>query len=236
MKENGKPKIAIVTGANRGIGLEACRQLAQRDVLVILTARTAVKASKAAENLRAEGLEVDAQVLDVQSLSDATALSNYTKGKYGKLDILVNNAGVILENDCPITELDVQSAMKALHANCFGALTVTQALLPALLASAEARIINVSSGMAAINDMRGDRSAYRLSKLCLNGISIMLAAELREKAIVNSVCPGWVRTDMGGPNAPRSVEQGAATITYLALDAPSGVRGKFWRDGNVIPW
>lgn len=229
--------IAVVTGASRGIGLEVSRQIARRGARVILTARDAAAGRKAVEPLAREGLPVEFHPLDVTSDDSARELARHLDGSGGRLDLLINNAGVFSDSDAGAATVDLTAVRATMETNCYGALRVIQALLPLLRRSPRGRIINVSSGMGQLSDMWGGDAAYRLSKTCLNALTATLAYDLRETPIaVNCMCPGWVRTAMGGEKAPRTVEEGADTAVWLALDAPDDLRGKFVRDRKVIPW
>lgn len=223
-------KIAVVTGGNRGIGREVCRQLAAAGVMVVLTARDFDKAEKVSDELTGEVIPFK---LDVTDAGDSEALYRFLLDSYNHLDILVNNAGTNPGAKGLITS-DIEEIQSVYNANFFGPLIVVKALYSLLAKSDSGRIINVASGMGALKDLSGNYAAYRLSKAGLNAQTIILADELKHTNIkVNSVCPGWVRTDMGGSTAPRSVEQGAETIVWLALekDIPTG---KFFRDKKEI--
>jgi NAD(P)-dependent dehydrogenase (short-subunit alcohol dehydrogenase family) len=212
-------KTALVTGANKGIGSEVARQLDKKGWRVIRTARRPPDDSF---------IELD--VTDPASIAAAAQ-------KVDALDVLVNNAGILEDGDENVLTLDASIVRRALETNTLGPLRVTQAFLPALLKSRQARIVNVSSGGGQLSDMGTWAPAYCISKTALNAVTVQLANALREKNIpVNSVCPGWVRTDMGGPNAPRSVEEGADTIVWLVTEAPRSLTGKFLRDRKEIPW
>jgi len=229
--------IAVVTGANRGIGFEVCRQLAQRGVNVVLTARAAPLGLAASAQLNREGLPVEFHELEVTDDASIKMLKEHLEKKFGLINVLVNNAGTGVSGDGAALEVDLAVIRKALEVNCFGSLRIIQALIPLLKKSPNARIVNVSSGMGAFSTMKGGLAAYRLSKTCLNAVTTMVASELADTGIaVNAVCPGWVKTRMGGQTAPRSVEEGADTIVWAALDVPSTLSGKFLRDREVIPW
>ena len=229
--------VALVTGANRGIGLETCRQLARRGLSVILTARNSSLGEAAAAELRNEGLAVSFRRLDVTDEASINSLKESVEEEFGRLDVLINNAGTGARGDASVSEVKVEALRQALETNCFGALRVTQALLPLLKKSGGGRIVNVSSGMGALNSMGGGLAAYRVSKTCLNAVTAALASELEgSNVIANAMCPGWVKTRMGGPQATRPVKEGADTAVWLALDAPADIRGKFLRDRQVIPW
>jgi NAD(P)-dependent dehydrogenase (short-subunit alcohol dehydrogenase family) len=158
------------------------------------------------------------------------------KRTYGRLDILINNAGIIAKGDAPGLTVDLEAIRATLETNTLGPLHLSQILVPLLRRSKSARIVNLSSGMGALSEMEGDDAAYRISKTALNAMTAILAAELRDVVAVNAACPGWVKTDMGGPNADRDLEEGADTPVWLALDAPQSLTGKFMRDRKVIPW
>jgi NAD(P)-dependent dehydrogenase (short-subunit alcohol dehydrogenase family) len=234
--------VAVVTGANRGLGLETCRQLARRDISVVLTCRARDRGEVAAAQLRAEGLDVRFQLLDVTEAAAVDALSAFLQAEFGRLDILVNNAGVFSDPYDPadpgpasIFNADLDTIRRALETNTFGALRVAQALIP--LMDGRGTVVNVSSGMGQLSDMNGCCPGYRLSKTALNAVTRILADELKHTRIrVNSVCPGWVKTDMGGAGAERSVQEGAAGIVWAACLPDDGPSGGFFRDGKPIPW
>jgi NAD(P)-dependent dehydrogenase (short-subunit alcohol dehydrogenase family) len=230
-------KIAVVTGANRGIGLEICRQLARNGVKVMLTSRDALKGEAAVDGLRGEELDIAFHQLDVTDPASVGRLGADLQSEYGRLDILINNAGVMPEHGeaAGVFTADVDLVRGILETNTLGPLRVAQALIP--LMGGEGRVVNVSSGMGQLAEMNGGWPGYRLSKAALNALTRILAAELEGTRVkVNSVCPGWVRTDMGGPGASRSVEQGAETPVWLALLPDDGPTGGFFRDKQPIPW
>ena len=233
-------RVAVVTGANRGLGLETCRQLAARGLKVILTSRDAAKGQAAAERLVGEGVDLVFHQLDVTDPESAGRLARYIENSVGRLDVLVNNAGVFpdpLRAGASVFEARPETLRVGMETNAFGALFVCQALVPLMLRGEYGRIVNVSSGMGQLSDMNGRHPAYRMSKTALNALTRILADELKDTNIlVNSVCPGWVRTDMGGPDADRPVEEGADTIVWLATLADDGPSGGFFRDRKRIPW
>jgi NAD(P)-dependent dehydrogenase (short-subunit alcohol dehydrogenase family) len=222
-------KTVLITGAYRGLGFEVARQLAERGWHVILTARKQDQGAAAAAKLKnATFLQ-----LDITSQSSVAGAAK----KLGQLDVLINNAAIIADNDQDVLTIKPEIVARTIETNALGALRVSQAFVAHLLKSAAGRIVNVSSGAGQLSDMGTWSPAYSASKTTLNAITCLFAAALKEKGIaVNSVCPGWCRTDMGGPNAPRSVEQGADGIVWLAADAPQDKTGLFWRDKQVIPW
>jgi NAD(P)-dependent dehydrogenase (short-subunit alcohol dehydrogenase family) len=227
--------IVVVTGANRGIGLEISRQLATRGAEVVLTARKSGAGKAAVKRLAVQNLTVQFRLLDVTSGKSIVALREFLKRTYGRLDVLINNAGIIAKGDAPALEVDMETVRVTLETNALGPFHLSQALAPLLQRSKRARIVNMSSGMGALSEMEGDYAAYRISKTALNAVTTILAAELR-RVSVNAACPGWVRTDMGGRSAERDVGEGADTPVWLALDAPQSLTGKFIRDRRVISW
>lgn len=230
-------KVIVVTGANRGIGFEIVRQLARRGAQVVLTARSAAAGQDAVAKLQAEGLVVGFQPLDVTNEQSILKIQEFFKATPAKLDVLINNAGILSDQDTDALKVDHATVRSTFETNTLAPLRLTQVLAPLLKKSSAGRVINLSSGMGALSDMGADHAAYRLSKTALNGVTAMLAVALAADNIaVNAVCPGWVRTDMGGPNAQRDVAQGAATPVWLALDAPQSLTGKYIRDKKVIPW
>lgn len=225
-----RTRTAIVTGANRGIGLETARQLAAAGLRVIATARDPERGAAA---VRAAGAEY--APLDVSDESSRLAFRDWAAVHAPQVDVLVNNAGIYPEQDGKGLETDLDVLRSTLEVNTLGPLRLVQLLAPRF--SAGAQIINVSSGMGQLFDMGGASPAYRLSKTALNAVTRILAAELSGRGVaVNSVCPGWVRTDMGGASATRPVEKGAETIVWLALQGPGGPSGGFFRDRQPIPW
>lgn len=228
---SAKGKVALVTGGNRGIGKEVCRQLADLGVVVLVGARDGAKAQQAKEDLAAEGRDLHPVTLDVSSdESVQNFLANLDDGP-GPVDILVNNAGAMYAADPqPATVLS------ALNVNSVGAYRLLHALVPGMSKRGYGRAVNVSSGMGALNDMGGGNPAYRISKTAMNGVTTFFHASSPASVKVNAVCPGWVRTDMGGASAPRDVEQGASGIVWAATLPDDGPSGGFFRDGKPIAW
>jgi len=228
-------KTALVTGANKGIGFEVARQLARQGFRVFLGARNEKAGHAAAEKLRAEG-DVVFLKIDVSDADSIRAAAEEFARQGDRLDVLVNNAGVLLDEDKSALTITREIFETTLRTNTLGPWLVAQAFAPLLKKSPEPRIVNVSSGGGQLEDgADGWAPGYCVSKTALNGVTVQLAAAL-PKFAVNSVCPGWVRTDMGGEGAARSVGEGAATIVWLATDAPHDLTGKFVKDRKVIPW
>ena len=229
-------RIVVVTGAGRGIGLEITRQLAAGGDTVVLGARDPVKGKAVAEELASEGLDVVAEQLDVTDVGGLTTLARALDDRFGRVDGLVNNAAISYDNWQSATNADLEAVVDAMDTNVFGAWRTTQALLPLLRRSGHGRIVNVSSGAGALTAMGGGLPAYKLSKVSLNALTRMWAAELADDHIlVNAVCPGWVATDMGGPGG-RPVTEGAAGIVWAVNLPDSGATGGFFRDRRPIPW
>jgi NAD(P)-dependent dehydrogenase (short-subunit alcohol dehydrogenase family) len=228
---------ALVTGANRGIGREVARQLAQRGYQVLLTARDSAQASAAAEQIASEtGASVRALALDVSDPQSIEAAAAAVREDPGRLDVLVNNAGVGLDFGVSGTAPDFEAIEQTLQTNFYGAYRLTIALLELLRNSPHPRIVNVSSGMGGVAEMGGWSPGYRVSKAALNAVTRILSTELKDHGfLVNSACPGFVKTDMGGPmGASKSVEDGAAGIVWLATLPDDGPGGGFFRDGRPV--
>ncbi|MEV5789999.1 SDR family NAD(P)-dependent oxidoreductase [Streptomyces sp. NPDC059980] len=222
--------IALVTGANRGIGREVARRLAAEGHTVYLTARSAKGAADAAAAIG--GRDVRPLRLDVTSDDDVTAAAR----DIGALDVLINNAAITYDTWQRAVSADLDVVREAAETNLYGPWRLTRALLPQLRASAHPRVVNVSSEAASLTSMGGGTPAYAASKVALNALTRMFAAELRSDGIlVNAVCPGWVATDMGGAGG-RPVEEGAASVLWAATLPDDGPTGGFFRDGRPLPW
>jgi NAD(P)-dependent dehydrogenase (short-subunit alcohol dehydrogenase family) len=230
-------RVALVTGANRGIGFEVCRQLAEKDFVVLLTARDAPKAQTAARKLANAGT-VEALLLDVADASSIKKAVAEVAHRYGRLDILINNAGINYDTWETVQNADIDgTVVETIGTNLLGPWRACQAFLPLLRKSKSARIVNVSSESGSLAHMGAGPPAYQVTKAALNALTRTLAGELRHAHIlVNTVCPGWVATDMGGAGAPRSVEDGAAGIVWAATLPQNGPTGGFFRDGKPLPW
>ncbi|HZN26178.1 MAG TPA: SDR family oxidoreductase [Burkholderiales bacterium] len=231
-------RIALVTGGNRGIGFEICRQLATRGLAVILGARDAGEGKAAAKTLRDEGLPVEFHRLDVTSCRSIRACVAALAERRGRIDVLVNNAGVLLDpRGSRFLDSKLDTYRDTLEANLYGPLQLAQAVIPLMKGKRYGRIVNMSSGLGQLSEMGTGTPAYRLSKTSLNALTRILAAEFHgNNILVNSVCPGWVRTRMGGEGASRTPAQGADTAVWLATLPDDGPTGGFFRDRQPIPW
>jgi NAD(P)-dependent dehydrogenase (short-subunit alcohol dehydrogenase family) len=228
-------RVALVSGGNRGLGREVARRLAEDGYAVVIGSRDLAKGRAAAAEL---GENVSAGGLDVTDSASIESCLQAIDDAHGRLDVLVNNAGIEgggWRTDA--TDVDLDEVRDTLETNLFGAWKLTQAALPLMRRNRYGRIVNLSSGMGQLDEMGGHAPSYRLSKVGLNALTRMLTAELDgENILVNSCCPGWVRTGMGGPNARRSVEEGGDTPHWLATLPDDGPRGGFFRDRKPIPW
>jgi NAD(P)-dependent dehydrogenase (short-subunit alcohol dehydrogenase family) len=235
--ESTNKKIAIVTGANRGIGLETCRQLSQKGIITILTSRDENFGKKAIASLSKEGGDLLYHQLDVSDSGSVAGLKDFVSEKFKRCDILVNNAGVFLDRGVSIFDLPQKILQETLEINFFGALKMCREFLPMMQEIGYGRIVNVSSGMGSIASMGGGSAAYKLSKLAMNGMTRIMADEIKDDNIkINTMAPGWVRSDMGGANAPRSLAQGADTISWLATLPDDGPSGGFFEDRAPAAW
>ncbi|WP_332667309.1 SDR family oxidoreductase [Aeromicrobium sp.] len=243
--------VALVTGANRGLGLATARLLGESGATVLLGARNAAKAEIAAAELRDEGLECWPLSLDVESAASIAEAAERVERDFGRLDILVNNAGILPEATTPgaLQPLDIELFRRTFETNVFGAAAVSQAFLPLLRASEAGRIVNVSSRMGSLADQLDPTSpyasmvvpAYQTSKAALNGLTVALAKSLGDTPVrVNSVCPGWVQTDLGGPDnraaAPTTAHDAARTVVEMAFIPADGPTGTFVDLDGPVPW
>ena len=235
------PKTFLVTGANKGIGYEIARQLAKTGARVFLGARDTSRGQAAADKLRAEfpDAPVEFLTLDVSDPASIESAADALASKVETLDGLINNAG-ILDDERGTSVLDTAPDLvrRTLETNTFGPLHLTRKLAPLLAKAADGgRVVNLSSGLGQLNDMEDTYPAYSISKTALNAVTRQLASALGKKGVaVNCVCPGWVKTDMGGEGASRTVEQGADTPVWLVTEAPAKLTGQFLRDRESIPW
>ena len=226
--------IALVTGANRGLGRETARQLLEAGHTVVVAAR---REEAARETAAALGERAHPLRLDVTSLDDITAAAEWLRERFGHLDVLVNNAAIHYDTWQRAVNADLAVVREAAETNVYGPWQLTQALLPLLRAGSHQRVVNVSSGAGSLTEMTsGSTPAYSLTKAALNALTRMFAADLRADGIlVNAVCPGWVATDMGGPGG-RPVREGAAGIVWAATLPDGGPTGGFFRDGEAVDW
>ncbi len=232
-------KIILVTGGNRGMGLETCRQLAAMGHRVLLGSRDLDAGVAAAKSIA--GDRVEAVRLDMTSQTDIDQLAGKIDAQYGRLDVVINNAGIMIDGDggrsSSICEADIASIERTFEVNTLGPIRLINALLPLLRRVDDARIVNVSSGMGQLSDMGGNYPAYRISKTALNAVTRIYAAELDPAQFsVNTLCPGWVRTDMGGSEAELSVEEGVDTAVWLATADDARGSGGFYRRRKAIDW
>jgi NAD(P)-dependent dehydrogenase (short-subunit alcohol dehydrogenase family) len=229
-------RIAVVTGANRGIGLEVCRQLA-KDHSVILTARTLEKAQTAAETLRKSGLEVHAAALDLTNESSIREFTQNTLEQFGRIDVLVNNAAILLDESETVLEVSAEAIRATFETNLIGPWLLSQAVLPSMIKQRFGRVVNVSSSAGQLSGSQAWAPAYSASKTALNALTNMLSGASRGRnVLVNCVCPGWVRSDMGGLGASRSLQEGARGIVWAATLPDGGPNGGFFRDGVPLEW
>ncbi len=242
MSSNQK-KIALVTGANKGLGLELSRQLAQRGFKVVMGVRNTIKGQVAVKQLLQAGLDVELQYLDVIDTKSIETIRRYLDKAYGKLDILINNAGVCLDRGQQPSKVSLTVIRETLETNFISVIAITQVLLPLIRRSEAGRIVNMSSGRGSLTQHSDPEChyaktlAYNSSKTALNAFTVMLAAELQDTAIkVNSADPDWCRTDMGTEAATHSVEEGADTPVWLATLPADGVTGGFFNSRNPVPW
>jgi NAD(P)-dependent dehydrogenase (short-subunit alcohol dehydrogenase family) len=239
------PSIALVTGANKGIGLETARQLGHRGMHVFLGSRDFDRGHTAVAKLRSEGITVEDIEIDVTKPRTLRAAARIIEKHFGHLDVLVNNAAIVLDDQKKKpSEQSLDIWRETFETNVFGMISVTQAFLPLLLKSNAGRIVNLSSGLASATihaDPKGglpkNIAAYSVSKTAVNAWTIQLAAELKDTPIkVNAGDPGWVKTDLGGPDAPLEVADGARTSIHLATLDENGPTGGFFKTKNSIPW
>ena len=228
----------LISGGARGIGRGIARGLAERGARVVISARDAAAAERAAEELSADVPgSVHGTQLDVSDAESIDRIIAEISSEPGRLDVLVNNAGVVGAYEGRAGDVDLDAVRSVLETNLFGAWHLTQAALPLLRRSEHPRIVNLSSGMGQLDEMGQGAVAYRVSKVALNALTRVLANEERDNGmLVNTMCPGWVRTDLGGPSARRSIEEGADTAIWLATLPDDGPSGGFFRDRKPIPW
>ena len=225
--------VALVTGGNRGIGYEDCRQLARTGLRVVLTARDVGKGEEAAGGLRDEGLEVSFEQLDVTDGESVAACARRLSEAGTNIDVLVNNAGVYPTEG--VFEGSEETFRGALEINTVGSFLTCKAFVPGMVERGYGRVVNVSSGGGSFGEGLGP-AAYAVSKAALNALTVKVSGAIRGDVKANAMCPGWVRTDMGGAGAPRSPEEAADTLVWLATLPADGPNGGFFRDRKPIPW
>jgi NAD(P)-dependent dehydrogenase (short-subunit alcohol dehydrogenase family) len=227
--------VAIVTGGNRGIGYEVCKDLSMSGCRVVLTSRNEEEGKKAIASLHAPD-NISYHKLDVTDI-DISRLKEWILKKYGRLDILINNAGIYLDEGVSVFEVDEKIVQETFAANFYGAFHMCMAFVPIMRENGYSRIVNISSGYVAMNEMAGYQAAYRISKASLNALTLIMADELRDLNIkVNAVCPGWVSTEMGGKMAPTNPQMAAKDIVHFALVDAMGPTGSFFRYKKAIQW
>ena len=234
--------VALVSGGNRGIGAEVCRQLADLGHTVVLTARSEAAAKETVTQLQAGAERIlYYHQLDVTDPASVARLKEEVLARYGRVDMLINNAAVYLEREAgdvlPLLNLDPSALEQTMNTNLIGPLRLIQAFLPGMIDRGYGRVVNVTSGMGRLSELNPTGAYYRLSKLALNGLTRMVAAEAaRTNVLVNAVSPGWVRTGMGGSGASRSIEEGASGIVWAATLPGGGPSGLLSQDGKELEW
>jgi NAD(P)-dependent dehydrogenase (short-subunit alcohol dehydrogenase family) len=244
-------KIAFITGGNRGIGFETARQLSRQGILPVIGARTKDDALKAVRALRSENLSAEGLVFDISNSQDHQNAYDFFDSLAGRLDILINNAGIYLDGESGVNDLYTAATVpenilrQSMETNFYGPVLLTQKLLPLLERSSAGRIVNLSSILGSLT-AHSDPSApifnaqpiaYSASKTAINAFTVHLAKALRGSTVkVNSAHPGWVMTGMGGSAAPMSVEDGAKTSVQLATLPADGPSGRFYHQGEELPW
>lgn len=226
-------QVVLITGANRGLGFALVNQFLERDWQVIATARNEEALNEVFKNVKSENIII--YPLDVTQSTSIDSLANYLKREGIELNVLINNAG-LGTGKSNVEDPDMEEVRDIFNVNFFGVWELTSRLLPYFKAEGERCVINVSSQMGALDDLNGSHAAYRLSKAALNALSLSLSKAIKPTGIkVHTVCPGWIKTDMGGENAPGSVENGADGVLYLAV-TPALPGGRFWRNKKPISW
>jgi len=237
-------KVAIVTGGNRGLGKECCRQLAEKGYIVVLCSRDLANGEAASKEMQGS---VVVRPLEVTNQEQCKALVKGVKEEFGRIDALINNAGILLEGDPTnpkrAPEGDLEEMRQTYEVNTLAPYFLIQQVAPIMREQGEGCIVNVSSGAGQLTSIEGGPSgrngypAYRMSKAALNAVTCVWASDLEGSGVlINSCCPGWVHTDMGGLSAPRGLEEGADTIVWLATLPKNGPTGRFFRDRTEIPW
>ncbi len=232
------PRIALVTGGNRGIGFEICRQLARRGMQVLLAARDPGKGAAAAGSLQAQGLAVESLALDVNSLESIRRARAALEARHGRLDVLVNNAAILIDEGATVFTVSEEQLRDTLETNLYGPFHLIRAFVPLMIQNGYGRVVNLSSEMGSLSGMEyANTISYRISKTALNALTRLTAEAVKAYDIkVNAMCPGWVHTDMGGSSAPLTPEQGADTAVWLATLPADGPSGGFFQQRMPLPW
>ncbi|MEO1082877.1 MAG: SDR family oxidoreductase [Acidobacteriota bacterium] len=230
-------RVALVTGANRGIGFEIARQLAAAGLAVVLSARDEDRGRRAAATLADEGLDVRFCRLDVTDEASIRQALEFVEREFSRLDVLVNNAAISLDRRSTILDVEEDVLRETFEVNFYGPLRLCRAAIPLMRKGGRGRIVNVSSGRGSFTKLAADGPAYRMSKTALNALTCVLSDELKETDIlVNATTPGWVRTRLTGLRGPRSAAEGAEGAVWLATLGDDGPRGGFFKDRDVFPW
>jgi len=238
-------RVALVSGANRGLGLAISQGLAEHGITVILGARDSKKGAQACSRLKRRGLDVHFEVLDVANQKSIQNAVKHVQTRFGRLDILVNNAGIMIDGEESVLNVSWHIIHKTLQTNVMGPLRLCKSCIPLMKAGGYGRVVNLASSLGSLTEMADPDStaamvrtpAYRLSKTALNCMTILIAQEVRDDNIlVNSACPGWVRTALGGDEAPLTPQQGADTPIWLAMLPDGGPTGGFFREREPVPW
>jgi len=235
--EATRPRVALVTGANRGMGLETCRQLLDRGMRVVMTARETTAVERAARDLAHDSRNLMTVRLDVTDRGSIETAHRTVTERFGHVDVLINNAAVLVFDDSDVLAIPADGFHHTFETNVFGVIEVCRVFVPPMADRGFGRVVNVSSGAGQLSAMSTYAPAYSMSKAALNAFTRILADTYHSRGVLaNAVDPGWVRTDMGGLAAPRSVQQGVATTVWLATLPDDGPTGGFFRDRRAIPW
>jgi NAD(P)-dependent dehydrogenase (short-subunit alcohol dehydrogenase family) len=235
--EATRPHVALVTGANRGMGLETCRQLLDRGMRVAMTARDPAALERAAREVAHEPETLMTVRLDVTDRDSIEAAYRTIMERFGRVDVLINNAAILVFDDSDVLSIPADAFRQTFETNLFGVIEVCRVFVPPMADRGYGRVVNVSSGAGQLTSMSTYAPAYAMSKAALNAFTRILADTYHSRGVLaNAVDPGWVRTDMGGLAAPRLVEQGVATTVWLATLPGDGPTGGFFRDRRTIPW
>ena len=235
--DSAERRVALVTGANRGLGLETSRQLLAKGLAVVLAGRSDTALEDARRSLVPTEQRVMTVPMDVTDADSILAAHKAVTKRFGSVDVLVNNAAVLLFESDDVLSIPTAGYRETFDTNVFGAIEVCRVFAPGMARAKYGRIVNVSSGAGQLATMTSYAPAYSMSKTALNAFTRLLAQTFRNHGVlVNAVDPGWVRTDMGGPSAPRSLQKGADTIVWLATLPDGGPTGGFFRDRRAIEW